>query len=222
MGTHAGLRLRDRRPGNRPHGCRRTRFQLTRTEDLRSHSEERSTVGWIRRGSRVIELVITIALVVDRAVERVGDGDPNERAVRILNRGTSGEGRQRVENEGRGAERSNDHFLGQAHEETSLSVDGYGAANLAFACQLSKWLTRHLRLSQLALDMLRRLTYPARSGQASRYDKGPRPCHVLTDKAGAPSGHEPDYSRKFMPKSMAPSASRKSSDTEPSPKSASE
>ena len=50
---------------------------------------------------------------------------------------------------------------------------------------------------------------------------GPRPRHVCTDEAGAPSGHEPDYSRKFMPKSMAPSASRKSSDTEPSPKSAS-
>ena len=59
---------------------------------------------------------------------------------------------------------------------------------------------------------------PTTPGHAKR----PRPRHVLTDEAGAPSGHEPDYSRKFMPKSMAPSASRKSSDTEPSPKSASE
>ena len=138
MGTHAGLRLRDRRPGDRPHGFRRTRVQHTRTEQLGSHSEEGSTVGWILSGSTVVELVVPIALVIDRAVERVGDGDPNERAVHILNRGTSGEGRQRVENEGRGAERSNDHFLGQAHEETSLSVDGYCAANIAFACQLSK------------------------------------------------------------------------------------
>ena len=64
---------------------------------------------------------------------------------------------------------------------------------------------------------------PHRTHQPQPYaHKGPRPRHVLTDEAGAPRGHVTDYSRKFMPKSMAPSASRKSSDTEPSPKSASE
>ena len=64
---------------------------------------------------------------------------------------------------------------------------------------------------------------PHRTHQPQPYaHKGPRPRHVLTDEAGAPRGHVTDYSRKFMPKSMAPSASRKSSDTEPSLKSASE
>ena len=76
------------------------------------------------RGSTVVELVVPIALIVDRAVELVGDGDPDKRPFRILNRGTGGESCHRVENEGRGAERCNDQFLGQAHEETSLSVDG--------------------------------------------------------------------------------------------------
>ena len=124
LSARSRLGLRDRRPGDRTHSPCLTRIQLPRTEELRSYSEERSTVGWIRSGVIVVELVVPIALVVDRAVERVGDGDPNERSVRILNRGTSRKGRQRVENEGRGAERSNDQFLGQAHEGTSLSVDG--------------------------------------------------------------------------------------------------
>ena len=52
--------------------------------------------------------------------------------------------------------------------------------------------------------------------------KGPGLVTFSRTRPGPSRVNEPDYSRKFMPKSMAPSASRKSSDTEPSPKSASE
>lgn len=62
---------------------------------------------------------------------------------------------------------------------------------------------------------------PCRAPAAVPTHRTPASSRVYGRGRG-PSGHEPDYSRKFMPKSMAPSASRKSSDTEPSPKSASE
>ena len=51
---------------------------------------------------------------------------------------------------------------------------------------------------------------------------GPGLVTFSRSRPGPSQVNDPDYSRKFMPKSMAPSASRKSSDTEPSPKSASE
>ena len=52
--------------------------------------------------------------------------------------------------------------------------------------------------------------------------QGPGLVACVRTRPGPSRVNDPDYSRKFMPKSMAPSASRKSSDTEPSLKSASE
>ena len=57
---------------------------------------------------------------------------------------------------------------------------------------------------------------------ARKHTKNPGLVTFSRTRPGPSQVNEPDYSRKFMPKSMAPSASRKSSDTEPSPKSASE
>ena len=72
--------------------------------------------------------------------------------------------------------------------------------------------TTHQPLPYRPLPCTRRCTHA----------KDPGLVTCVRTRPGSQAVPKPDYSRKFMPKSMAPSASRKSSDTEPSPKSASE
>ena len=63
---------------------------------------------------------------------------------------------------------------------------------------------------------------PPRTSRGHTHTKDPGLVTCVRTRPGLSRVNDPDYSRKFIPKSMAPSASRKSSDTEPSLKSASE